>query len=86
MNSKNLHVCRYTGLWIEFDVVGNTYMQLVPISKGVGVHGDALTCEQSNRHSRSGDALEVFNSSSASPSLVPPSPTPFSYVVMSRIL
>lgn len=61
-------------------------MQLVPFSKGVGVHGDALTCEQPNRHSRSGDTLEVVNSSSATPRLVQPSLTPFSYVVMSRIL
>jgi hypothetical protein len=86
MNSKNLHICRYTGFWIEFDIVGKTYVQLVLISTGVGVHGDTLTCEQPNRHSRSGDALEVVNSSSESPSLVPPSLTPFSYVVMSRIL
>lgn len=86
MKSKNRHVCRYTGFWIEFDIVGKTYMQLVPLSKGVGVHGDVLTCEQPNRYSRSGDALEVVNSSSATPSLVPPSLTPFSYVVMSRVL
>lgn len=76
MDSNNFHVCRYTGSRIEFDIVGKTYMQLAPFSKGVGVHGDALTCEQPNRHSRSGDALEVVNSSSATPRIATPSLTP----------